>query len=335
MLKILWTLFGLFCLAAITYYLGPKPKFKPMRTEDVVIPNKVNALDSLVAAHEAMYKIRPNNEARIIWANKNKKKTEYSVVYLHGLSASHMEGDPVHREFAARYGYNLFLTRLVGHGIDSNAFIGMTPDSLYDSAVEAIEIGKKLGNKVILMSCSTGSTLSIMLAKKYPEIHSFIMYSPNIDIKDPMSYLITEQWGSELTTLVWGSDYNHIEYSPEAAKYWYASYHKDGAIATKRMIKDNMITENFKLITQPLFMGYYNKSDEEQDNVVSIPRMLEFYDEISTPDSLKRKVNFVNADGHVICSSLSNKDVETVKVETYKFAEEVLGLKPVGIGNNQ
>ena len=38
-----------------------------------------------------------------------KEKTEYAVVYLHGFSASQEEGDPVHYDFAKKFGCNLFL----------------------------------------------------------------------------------------------------------------------------------------------------------------------------------------------------------------------------------
>ena len=35
-----------------------------------------------------------------------------SVVYLHGFSASQEEGDPVHYDFAQKFGCNLFLAAL-------------------------------------------------------------------------------------------------------------------------------------------------------------------------------------------------------------------------------
>jgi hypothetical protein len=155
------------------------------------------------------------------------------------------------------------------------------------------------------------------------------MYSPNIDIKDPMSTLVTEQWGSELTSLVMGSDYNRINYKKEAQQYWYATYHKNGIIALKRMIKDYMKKENFSKINQPLYMGYYYKNEDEQDDVVSVPRMLEFFDQISTSPPNKQKVAFEDGQSHVICSEMMNKNWEKVKISTFKFAEEVLKLNVV------
>ncbi len=329
----------LILLAALAtlYFAGPKPKFKPVDFQTSIIPEDLSHMDSLVKAGESLVKdLKPNNEARIVWANDSKEKTPISVVYLHGFSASQMEGNPVHVDFAKRYGCNLYLPRLAEHGrLDTNAFKDLTPEALFESAQQALEIGKKIGNKVILMSCSTGSTLSIMLAKDNPDIMAYIMFSPNIDIKDPLSYLITEQWGSEITSLVKGSDYNHIDYTPEAQKYWDAIYHFNGVIVTKRLIKDYMNPANFANVKAPLYMAYYYKNEEEQDDVVSVPRMLEFYEQVGTPANMRRKVAYDDIGRHVICSDVMTDKIPKVEADVFKFAEEVLGMTEVVNENNK
>ena len=85
------------------------------------------------------HKIKPTNEARIIWFDSSHQKTPYSVVYLHGFSASQAEGDPTHRRFAREFGCNLFLSRLADHGIDTTeALLQFTPDRIWESAKEAL-----------------------------------------------------------------------------------------------------------------------------------------------------------------------------------------------------
>lgn len=331
LLKLIFKLlFILLSVTVLAYFVGPKPKFKPidLKTKDVSV-SELAAIDSIILDSEKKVDgIKPDNESRILWFNNEKKKTEFSLLYLPGFTASYMEGYPINADFAKRYGMNLYMPRLESHGLlDTNAFLNITPDNYFESAQQALNIAKKLGDKVIIMSCSTGSTLSIMLANTNPEIHSFIMFSPNIDIKDPMSTLVTEQWGSELTSLVMGSDYNRINYKEEAKQYWYSTYHKNGIIALKRLIKDFMTEESFKKISQPLYMAYYYKNDEEQDNVVSVPRMLEFFEQISTPVQNKKKVSFDDAEGHVICSQMMNKNIDKVKLSAYNFAEVILKLK--------
>jgi esterase/lipase len=318
-------------LIGAIYSFGPKPTFKEVDFKSPTIHENLASLDSIIATEESkVIDLKPNNQARIVWANNNKEKTEYSIVYLHGFSASQMEGHPVHIDLAKKYGCNLYLPRLAEHGrVDTNAFQNLTPDNLFESAQKALEIGRKIGNKVIIMSCSTGGTLSIMLAKNNPDIHGYIMYSPNIDIKDPTSTLVTEQWGPQITSMVLGSEYNRITYTPEAQKYWNAVYHINGIIVTKRLIKDYMTPDYFAHVKRPLLMSYYYKNDLENDDVVSVPRMLEFFDQIGTPHSLKRKIAYDDITRHVICSDVMTDKTEKVKEDTYKFVEEVLGLNPI------
>ena len=169
------------------FFLGPRPadpeingKLPALNLQGAELENFVNT------SEKKMQNIKPDNEARIIWFDSLKKnKTEYAVVYLHGYSASQGEGDPVHSEFAKRYGCNLFVSRLFAHGLnDQEAMLNLSPEKLVESAKQAIAIGKQLGGKVILMSTSTGATLSLYVASENPEIHSLILYSPNIDLYD-------------------------------------------------------------------------------------------------------------------------------------------------------
>ena len=324
--------FILVLVVGTVFILGPKKEFEPAKLLDTEIDISLADLEKYVAEKEADIKdLKPDNQARIIWANDSlKRKTEYAIVYLHGFSASQEEGAPLHEDFAKRYGLNLYLSRLEDHGRpDSNSFIQLTPENFLQSAEDAIDIGKKLGDKVIVMSCSTGGTLSAILAGAGEDIHSMIMYSPNIDIYDPMSSLLVYPWAEELSSLVMGGTYNRIVYDTLAQKYWNSIYHTNALFTIKTLIRDYMTEENFAKIKIPVFVGYYYKDEENQDKVVSVARMLDFYDQISTPDSLKRKVAFPEAGKHVISSHIMSKDIKGVYLETCKWAEEVLHLKPV------
>jgi esterase/lipase len=253
------------------------------------------------------------------------------VVYLHGFSSSQEEGAPIHKDFARRYGCNLFLSRLEDHGrADTNSFINLTPHNYIESAKEAIAIGNLIGEKTIVISCSTGSTLAAFLSAKNPDkIWANIMYSPNIDLYDPTSAALTWPWGKQIAEMSFGGEYNRINYSPAAAQYWNAVYHLNGVLAVKSLINQTMKPEIFKKISQPLLLGYYYRNEEEQDNVVSVEAMKDFFMQVNTSDNEKIMVAFPDAGRHVIASHVLSNDVLGVKKETYRFAEEVLGLKPV------
>ena len=93
-------------LMAVVYFVGPHPE-KPVFDYTIHDIADGTNLDSLVNANESKHHIKPNNEAKIIWADSNHQQTDYAIVYLHGFSASQMEGDPVHRNIAkqmSKYG---------------------------------------------------------------------------------------------------------------------------------------------------------------------------------------------------------------------------------------
>jgi len=229
----------LLVLLTIIYFLGPKPKALVINTAlPTVTTNLVELEQQINEAEEANPNIKPDNQARIIWANPEQKvKTEYSVVYIHGWSASHGEGDPIHREFAKRYGCNLYLPRLSGHGIKGmDALSNISVEEMLETAKEAVAVGKSLGEKVILMSCSTGSTLALYISSGNPEIHALINYSPNIDLYDPNSFLIVKPWGQQIAELITGSDEHSFTGGPGVDQYWTTRYKFKAIVALKSLM---------------------------------------------------------------------------------------------------
>ena len=329
----MYKVLGFFFLALTgAIILGPRETFESPKLLDTDIQIPLSGIDQYIKDKESLIPdLKPDNHARIIWADSSlKQKTEYAVVYLHGFSASQKEGDPIHKDFAARYGFNLYLARLEDHGRpDSNSFIHLTPDNFLQSAEDAVDIGKLLGDKVIVISCSTGGTLATILASAGEKIHSMIMYSPNIDIYDPKSNLLLYPWGKKLSSIVMGGEYNRVNYDSLGRAYWNSTYHTNSLFALKTMIRDYMTDEHFKKIKIPVFMGYYFKDEENQDKVVSVKRMHDFFNQISTPEAMKQKVAFPKAGGHVISSEVFSRDIDGVKMATFDWAERVLKLRPV------
>ena len=316
----------------VTYLLGPRAPKPQLNSELPLIQMNLHQLEASIQEQESQVpNLKPDNEARIVWADSFQyQKTPFSVVYLHGFSASQGEGSPLHREFAQRYGCNLYLARLHEHGIqEEEALLKLTPEGLIETAKEAIAVGEQIGEKVILMSTSTGGTLSLYLASGNPQLAGQILYSPNVDLFDSTSDILTGPWGLTLARQVTGSDYRSFESTPEGEKYWTTKYRLEALVALKALIQATMTTEVFSQITSPVFVGYYYKNEEEQDDVVSVPRILEMYDQLGTPEGQKRKVAFPEVKNHVIASGLWSEDLESVREETFRFAEEVLGLERV------
>ncbi|MCB9349670.1 MAG: alpha/beta hydrolase [Lewinellaceae bacterium] len=321
---------GALLLLVVAFLLGPRAHFPAFDGKMPGIDWAITDLDSIIQTREAAVpNLKPDNQARVIWAD-SVRRTPYSVVYLHGFSASPMEGDPVHREFASRYGCNLYLARLPQHGIDdAESFKDVTPKDWIDAAAEALAIGHLLGEKVILMSCSTGSTLSIYLAAENPEaVDGLIMYSPNIAIADPAAILLTYPWGLQTARAMVGT-YRTIPgfIGWDAEKYWTVKYRTEGLQALQALLDATMQPRYFEKIRQPLFIGYYYKNEKEKDEVISIEAIKTFFEHTSTLPASKQLVAFPDVNTHILPSRLFSKSLPAVQEATYQFAEKVLGME--------
>jgi esterase/lipase len=309
----------------VIYFLGPQPP-KPVLNDVLPAVASIDALDSYITAMEAPHKIKPNNQAKIIWADSSKSQTEYALVYLHGFSASQMEGDPVHQNIAKQFNCNLYLARLAEHGIDTTEdLMNLTADQYWESAKLAYAIGKQIGKKVILMSTSTGGTLALQLASVYPEIAGLILYSPNIEVFNPSAPLLDNPWGLQIGRAVLKSNYVDIKYKDSAyPKYWNSHYRIEGVVALQNLLEATMTEATFKKIHQPTLALYYYKDEAHQDNVVKVKAIQKMMQQIATPANLKMEMAIPNAGNHVIASPIVSNDIVSVEKATAKFMKEVI-----------
>jgi len=319
----------LVAVIAVGYLLGPTAHSDGINEENVTLDPDLVKLEQSLAESERTATLRPDNEARIVWADSlHKVKTPYSLVYLPGFSATWAEGDPVHKQIAAHFGCNLYLARTAEHGVNSpDALQKLTPSTYAASAERALAIGKSLGDKVIVMGTSAGGMLALYLAAHHPEIDGLILYSPCIATANPALKLVTGPWGKQILDQVFkGEHVVNSNYSGGRARYWLPQYHTNGLIALQTMLDHFMTPDQFQKVKQPVFMAYYYKDEEHQDKVVSVPAMLTMFDELGTPANQKQKVDFPNAGEHVIASHFTSGDLQGVYQATEKFMETVLKL---------
>ncbi len=296
------------------------------------LPDNLVELDHLITNSELdVANIKQDNEARILWFDDKPVKTACSIVYLHGFTASQGEGYPIHRDIARRYGCNLYLSRLYGHGIDKDAFRDMTMEKLIDSALFAYAVGRKIGENVILMGTSTGASLAILIASLYSEVKGIIAYSPLIDFHEIKARLIRSPYFRFLITRLIRFKYIHNSNNttPKEEQYWYTDYHIDGLIALNEFIQTYMQTKTYQKVTQPFFLGYYYRDKKEQDPTVSVKKMMSMYQQLGTSQDRKKMINFRNANAHVIGSQYTSNTYYDVRSETINFIEEILHILPL------
>lgn len=319
----------LLTVMTVGYLLGPSAHPDPIKDEPITLDPDLVKLEKGIAESEQKANLRPDNEARIIWADSlHKTKTPYSIIYIPGFSATWAEGDPTHKQIASHFGCNLYLARPAGHGVDSpDALKDLTPSAYAAAAERALAIGKALGEKVIVMGTSAGGMLALYLAAHHPEIDGLILYSPCIATANPALKLVTKHWGKQILSQVFpGEHVINTTYKGDRARYWFPQYHSNGLLTLQTMMDEFMTPAQFQKVNQPVFMGYYYKDEEHQDKVVSVSAMLEMFDQLGTPANKKEKVDFPNADAHVIASHFTSKDLTGVYQATEKFMTNVLKL---------
>jgi esterase/lipase len=314
------------------YFLGPKPK-APVLTPSAnwtAIPDSARALDAYIAAKESATILKAGNQARIIWADSiQPKKTKVVFMYVHGFSASPMEGDPLHREVAKKFGANLLLARVAGHGVpDSDStYAQVTADEYYQSVENYYAIAKKLGDEVVVLGTSFGGAMSLVLAANHPEIKALMLYGPCIAIKDPNATLLDNPWGLQMAHLITGSDYRDIPVMAAGhAENWSLHYRLEGVVAVQNLLTHAMTQEVFEKVKIPVFMGYYYKDEAHQDMVVSVDAMKVMFEQLGTPASLKKSEAFPNSGNHVITSNLLGKLTEKPIASSELFLRNVVKL---------
>lgn len=317
-------------LLVIVYWAGPGLTRTELKTVLPVVPVGIDSIGQYVQSRESAYPVKPDNESVILWGDTAGQPTKYVLLYLHGFSASRYEGFPVTHDFVREFKVNAYLPRLAGHGLRvEEPLLDMTPENLYYSAREALVIAHKLGQKVVVMGTSTGCTLALMLAADYPDlVDGLILYSPNIKIKNPLAPLLSNPWGLQITRAVHGGKYmvSDDPADSEDCKYWYCRYRLEAQVYLQQLLDMRMNRKEFAKVRQPVFLGYYYKDEEHQDQTIEVRAALEMFDELGTPPALKEKVAFPEAGVHVIACGLTSQAVDEVRKATFGFARCILKI---------
>jgi esterase/lipase len=227
--------------------------------------------------HAAMI---PDTNKRIRWYQERKNsKTPYSLVYLHGFSATRQEIAPVGEWVADALGANLFETRLAGHGFQDHALQGVSAEDWLDDAAEALTIGAAIGERIILMGTSTGATLAMAMAghPSFSHVSTVIMLSPNFGPKDTSGEFLTSPGGPQLAYLVVGETRSWQPRNKLQAKYWSTSYPMDAVVEVMRLV--DFVRSKLPLRLEQDLLVFYSPAD----SVVETDRIVEAFGEIDSP----------------------------------------------------
>ena len=165
------------------------------------------------------------------------------------------------------------------------------------------------------------------MASQQPDIKAVTVYSPAIrDYGEKLSAFFNPWMQKVMEMTMMENKIIHQVREGEKAMYWSEDYHINAYTSLASILYSNMNENTFKKIKQPFFLAYYYKDNEAQDDVVSVPKMLEMYEQLGTPADVKRKKAFPNAGDHVIASSITSGDWEGVLFSTIDFLENVVKI---------
>lgn len=298
------------------FLLGPR----------VVIDTTIHTLDlpddleSYLAESEAQFDdLTPGTEKMISWAGEVGETTPLSVVYLHGFSASRQELAPLPEQVAKQLGANLFETRFTGHGRDGKAMLEGSVNAWINDAHEAVEIGRRIGEKVVVIGVSTGATAAMWLSAQphVDNIAALVLISPNFAPAHDLSHLLLWPWGAQLAELIIGVERHWQPHNHGHGEYWTYRYPSRALLPMMGMV--NLAESvDYQALQTPTLMIY-----SPQDQVVDVNAIERVASQLGT--SRKQVIAFHEAEDpkqHVLAGDiLSASSTDALTTTIVEFVE--------------
>jgi esterase/lipase len=242
------------------------------------MPARLADLPDWLTERERAAGVTDSNVAKRITFADSANRTAYSIVYLHGFSATRQETAPLSADVAHALSANLFETRLHGHGLPGDSLGSVTAKDWLTDAVDALEIGRRLGDSVVVIGTSTGGTLAAWLAAlpraMRSQLHAIVLISPNFGPKDPMAGVLTLPWASRILprfipTREWTAA------NEEQKRYWTMRYPSTALFPMQAMVEfvRTRSLEGYEVPT----LTFYNPDD----GVVDATRTISWLDRVN------------------------------------------------------
>jgi len=229
---------GLAAALAVVVYLGTPPALVNATT----MPQLPADIDAYLVASEKQvgeqFHLIPNTEKRVLWRESG-VRTEFAVVYLHGFSATRQETAPLAEQIADSLQANLFETRLTGHGHTEMPLHAVRAEDWLEDAAEALAIGARLGDRVILIGTSTGGSLALAMSdhEAAQTVSDIILLSPNIEPVNSSAKWATRPGGFLIARIVAGETRSWTPRNDLQKRYWSTSYPTNAAIEMMRLVE--------------------------------------------------------------------------------------------------
>lgn len=285
--------------------------------------HKLRQIDQELSQSEnADANIIAGTEKEIIWATEPGIRSELSIVYIHGFSASRQEIMPACEQIASALGANLFYTRLTGHGLQQGALEDLSVETLLADTRQAFDIGAQIGERFIVIGNSTGVSLStaILSSARWPTLAAFICLSPNFGLQGWRAQSL--RWpGRQLwLKLFQGNSYEFTPQNNQQARYWSTCYPSRALLVLQDII---YIARNANLtrIHAPSLLMYCS-----QDKLLDISAMHSHFSQFGSTQKEVVILDSVGSDQqHIIAGDiLSPETTNTVVDNIIRFIKNAI-----------
>lgn len=146
-------------------------------------------------------------------------------------------------------------------------------------AAEALAVGARLGEKIVVIGTSTGGTLALAMSD-HPTartVSDIVLISPNLQPRDGKAGWLTRPAGPLIARLVAGDTRSWDAHNELQARYWSTSYPIEAAVEVMRLVDllnsrlPMQLEQNLLVLQSP------------QDKVVSAQATRQAFERISAP----------------------------------------------------
>ena len=264
---------------------------------------ELTKLDSYLQEKERAFpNLRKGLEKSITWNNESKKEqTEFSFVYLPGFTATRMEIAPVVEVLAKKFNANSFFSRLPSHGEEADDYSNSRTEDFFETAMEAVLIGEKLGRKPVFIGLSTGAALLQYTLEKRKLGHAFVALSPAFYGRFHYMNIALNPWfGLGLVKLIIGQYYEWVPHFPTQELYWNTKYNTDVLPEMTRVFQLTS-QQDYTQFNCPYFLIY-----NEHDSVIDYTVMLDKWRQARNP--LNKAKAITSRDLHVVAGDITSPE---------------------------
>jgi alpha-beta hydrolase superfamily lysophospholipase len=293
---------------AVVIALGPRPEI----ASDIRTPHLPSDLARYNDSLESRFSdITPGAERSILWYEEN-QQTALSIVYLHGFSATRAETAPLCDSLARRLRANLFYTRLTGHGRSGQALAEASAEDWLGDMVEAVEIGKRLGEQVILIANSTGAPLVAwyLATQTTDRVLAAVLMSPNFGPKDSRSKILLWPWGGQIARLLVGPTRSWEPLNELQQRFWTTSY-PTRALLPMMALVDMAVSLDLGEVSIPVLVLY-----SPRDQVIDPEKAIGAFHRLGSARKFLVPAETDDPSGHILAGSIISPGTTRRAVET-------------------